>query len=307
MSSTKNPLHKAFNIDVKAHGDNTQTGLDLNANLEVISLGLSRTGTTSLAEAFTILGYGPSHGGIDLFREPWRLDAFQDIFQKVYDGTWKSGDPALNDRLRYMSRGYKSCTDTPYAYLETEIYPAFPKAKYILSYREAGAEAWFRSFMDAVGLHFSSGWDRTIFRTLISSVGFIRKNDDQVQLHRRLWAKKYGPDYLGPQWYDLHNDSVRRAIPEEQLLEFKVQDGWEPLCKFLGKPVPDVPFPNLNDTGSMKAIYFGMQAYGAFVWTLYLGGAAGAAYLAFRPELAKGLVEKALSLTSILASRLRPS
>lgn len=27
----------------------------------------------------------------------------------------------------------------------------------------------------------------------------------------------------------------------------KMGDGWEPLCEFLGKPVPDEPFPWVND------------------------------------------------------------
>lgn len=38
-------------------------------------------------------------------------------------------------------------------------------------------------------------------------------------------------------------------IPSDpnRTLEYEVADGWEPLCKFLGKEVPkDVPFPHLN-------------------------------------------------------------
>lgn len=61
MSSTKSTLHKVFGIDVAAHGDLTGTTLDPNVNLEVIALGLSRTGTTSLQLALTKLGFGPSH------------------------------------------------------------------------------------------------------------------------------------------------------------------------------------------------------------------------------------------------------
>lgn len=33
----------------------------------------------------------------------------------------------------------------------------------------------------------------------------------------------------------------------DRLLEYKLSDGWEPLCEFLGKPVPDQPFPHLNE------------------------------------------------------------
>lgn len=37
------------------------------------------------------------------------------------------------------------------------------------------------------------------------------------------------------------------SVPEEQLLEWSVEDGWEPLCAFLGKEVPkDTPFPTSN-------------------------------------------------------------
>ncbi|KAH8748905.1 hypothetical protein F5883DRAFT_378143, partial [Diaporthe sp. PMI_573] len=36
-------------------------------------------------------------------------------------------------------------------------------------------------------------------------------------------------------------------VPSEQLLDFKLADGWEPLCLFLGKDVPDVSFPHINE------------------------------------------------------------
>lgn len=39
---------------------------------------------------------------------------------------------------------------------------------------------------------------------------------------------------------------IRGLVPKERLLEWTVEDGWEPLCAFLGKPVPDEPFPHVN-------------------------------------------------------------
>ena len=39
---------------------------------------------------------------------------------------------------------------------------------------------------------------------------------------------------------------IRGLVPKERLLEWTVNDGWEPLCKFLDKPVPDEPFPHVN-------------------------------------------------------------
>lgn len=39
---------------------------------------------------------------------------------------------------------------------------------------------------------------------------------------------------------------VRGLVSKESLLEWTVEGGWEPLCAFLGKPVPDEPFPYVN-------------------------------------------------------------
>lgn len=42
-------------------------------------------------------------------------------------------------------------------------------------------------------------------------------------------------------------DRVRKIVPPERRLEYNIGDGWEPLCAFLGKEVPNVPFPRLNE------------------------------------------------------------
>ena len=44
--------------------------------------------------------------------------------------------------------------------------------------------------------------------------------------------------------YREHNDLVPRPA---RLLEFRLAGGWAPLCAFLGKDVPDVPFPRFNE------------------------------------------------------------
>ncbi|KAK4971766.1 hypothetical protein LTR42_007494 [Elasticomyces elasticus] len=48
--------------------------------------------------------------------------------------------------------------------------------------------------------------------------------------------------------YRAHNKAVREKVPREQLLVYELGSGWEPLCAFLDKPVPDVPFPRVNET-----------------------------------------------------------
>ena len=40
----------------------------------------------------------------------------------------------------------------------------------------------------------------------------------------------------------------------ERLLIWDVKEGWDPLCKFLGKPIPDSPIPHDNKTGDTGVI-----------------------------------------------------
>jgi len=40
---------------------------------------------------------------------------------------------------------------------------------------------------------------------------------------------------------------VKGFVPPERLLVFDVRDGWKPLCDFLEVPIPDRPFPHIND------------------------------------------------------------
>ena len=51
--------------------------------------------------------------------------------------------------------------------------------------------------------------------------------------------------------YEDHNELVQKTIPKENLLVWNLKDGWEPLCKFLNVPIPDVPIPRENVTGDL--------------------------------------------------------
>src|ERR1700712_1945979 len=49
-----------------------------------------------------------------------------------------------------------------------------------------------------------------------------------------------------------HCNMIRGLVPKDRLLEWTIEDGWEPLCKFLGKPVPDEPFPHANSAAGWQ-------------------------------------------------------
>jgi len=47
---------------------------------------------------------------------------------------------------------------------------------------------------------------------------------------------------------------VIATVPKENLLVWDLKEGWEPLCKFLNKPIPDQPIPHDNKTGDVEYV-----------------------------------------------------
>ena len=83
-------------------------------------------------------------------------------------------------------------------------------------------------------------------------------------------------------FYNNWVESVKNHVPKEKLLVFEAKEGWEPLCKFLNLPKPEIPFPNINDTASINKSISAMKtsarlfflvlpaalaAIGAFIYT----------------------------------------
>lgn len=38
-------------------------------------------------------------------------------------------------------------------------------------------------------------------------------------------------------------ECVEKAGAQDRFLVYEAKQGWEPLCKFMGLPMPDAPFP----------------------------------------------------------------
>ncbi|KAI1077007.1 hypothetical protein F5B20DRAFT_583747 [Whalleya microplaca] len=66
-----------------------------------------------------------------------------------------------------------------------------------------------------------------------------------------------------------HNNMVRGLVPKDRLLEWQVQDGWEPLCEFLCKDVPQEGFPHKNaaadDWKKRQAVFMGAWVRNAMI------------------------------------------
>ena len=69
--------------------------------------------------------------------------------------------------------------------------------------------------------------------------------------------------------YHEHIEEVKAAVPADRRLVFSVKEGWKPLCIFLNLPIPETPFPNINDRATMlkrlgkaKIAAYGLVGFG---------------------------------------------
>ena len=68
----------------------------------------------------------------------------------------------------------------------------------------------------------------------------------------RGWAQQPDPDAWLATQYEAHNAQVKAHVPADRLLVFNVKEGWAPLCAFLGKQVPNEPFPFVNESADLE-------------------------------------------------------
>ncbi|KAM3066198.1 hypothetical protein ACMFMG_012141 [Clarireedia jacksonii] len=129
--------------------------------------------------------------------------------------------------------------DFPAAAFAPELIAAYPDAKVILTNRDV--DSWHNSSTKTIHANITS-----IDFNLVSQVDWAFRLYRPMLL--KLWNDFFAGDFLGrgKEIYLQHYENVRQLVPAERLLEFNVEDGWEPLCKFLHESIPDTEFPNSN-------------------------------------------------------------
>ncbi len=201
--------------------------------MKVIGAGLPRTATWSQKLALEKLGLGPCYHMSESLQHPdhWPL------WVRAANGEAANWGQAEWEKI---FAEYASTTDAPACLFYKELMAAYPEAKVVLSLRDE--EKWFASTQNTilsdavVGFHGAQG-----SLEMVESIGW----GSDPKLH----DKAYMLDR-----YRSHNEEVMRTVPAERLLAFKVTEGWGPLCEFLGLPVPDEPFPQVNSTEEFKAM-----------------------------------------------------
>lgn len=200
--------------------------------IKVIGAGFGRTGTLSLKIALEMLGFGPCYHMMEVFQNP----GHSELWSAAADG---------NVDWEKLFTGFSSTVDWPSTYFWRELANHYPDAKIILTHRST--ESWIKSVQATIFQHIQGdptddkpavAAQRRMAQKLVQQGTFGGNVEDRAHL-----AKVY----------EAHNEEVRRTIPADRLLVYEVKEGWAPLCKFLGVPVPPVAYPKVNSTEEFQA------------------------------------------------------
>jgi hypothetical protein len=204
----------------------TRTGIAA-ATLQVVGAGFGRTGTLSMRTALLRLGFGPCDHMVENEEHPERFALWDEALRQ------KTADEPID--WRPLLTGFQAIVDWPGAYFWRELTTAHPEAKVVLTVRDP--ERWVDS---------------------ISATIFAMSDEQLPEGSRDIIFTRTFNDRLTDRAHCLavfaqHVQAVRETIAPNRLLVFDVREGWEPLCAFLGVPVPvDEPFPHVNDTAAFQ-------------------------------------------------------
>ena len=195
--------------------------------MKVIGAGLGRTATFSLKFALEHLGFGPCYHMTEVFAGARRnIPLWLDVVNGKPD--WD----AIFD-------GYQSTTDYPACSYWRELADCYPDAKVVLSVRDAAG--WFDSVSETI-------FSDQIQGSLVGSPAeAIMKGVIFDAFGDRVKDRVFMID-----WFERRNQKVIDALLPERLLVYSPKEGWEPLCSFLGVPVPDEPFPRVNSRDELN-------------------------------------------------------
>ncbi len=194
--------------------------------MQVIGAGFGRTGTMSMQAALEILGYRCYHMK-EVTEHAGHLQAWHDLVADRAAMDWHA-----------LFADFEATVDFPACIYYRELLEAFPEAKVVLNVRDA--DRWFDSFLT------------------------LQQTTDQFRVFRFIPRARRFLDFVDTllpkvftdprdrsrciEVFERHNREVQEHVPADRLLVFRVQDGWEPLCRFLGRDVPTgVAFPHLNE------------------------------------------------------------
>jgi hypothetical protein len=176
----------------------------------IFGIGLSKTGTQSLAEVLTILGYPCIH-----------YPSAELMLAGEYD--------------RAFGASLAACDITVSAFYK-QLDRAYPESLFILTTREMNkwlesVEAHMSYVLENAPHEHADGHPKGAVRELcFSTRGYSEEMYRQAYLDHLSGVQSY---------FASQNDRLL-------IVDLTNGDGWEPICSFLGRDIPREPFPHKN-------------------------------------------------------------
>lgn len=214
--------------------------------IQIIGAGFPRTGTTSLKRAVEILGFTKCYHMKELLVNPDMLPYWQEL-EETGNTDWDT-----------LYEGYMGSVDFPCYPFYKEHLKRYPEAKVILTVRPF--ESWYNSLYNTVWQAGPQNLQEKL--QMMARMAFnprLRKAIKCIKFVRRyLWEKQFQGNFEDKSFVEDifrdHLEAVKAYVPAHQLLVYDIRDGWEPLCQFLGIPVPKEPLPHLNKKEDFKSM-----------------------------------------------------
>ena len=214
-------------------------------DVTLIGAGFGRTGTSSAMEALEILGVEPVHHMTKVLYG-FEMPAWARV-------TFATNKVERQEALRAALAGYSATLDFPSCSYFKDLIEMYPDAKVLLTTRSP--ESWYKSAWDTILMPkrynspaspgFFDSWVPPgvwAFQTLTPLGWFATQFLNGAYF--MFDDAKTKEDYLNV--FRAWEAEVEASVPPERLLKFSVKEGWGPLARFLGKEVPDEPFPHVN-------------------------------------------------------------
>lgn len=166
-----------------------------------------------------IIQGGLSHAGTTSLHQALKILGYKAAHHQVANGLYLHD--IINNNQKYKRPAFYPYDETYDCFLDwrfatnsTYVYHCYPDAKYILTTRDLD------SYIES--------------SVRFNAVKNVYATDYDIQM---LHAKHTDINRI----IELHKDN-----PNVLVMDICNGDGWEPLCKFLDKEVPHIPFPHLN-------------------------------------------------------------
>ncbi|KAJ3533979.1 hypothetical protein NM208_g7740 [Fusarium decemcellulare] len=226
----------------------------IESTIEVIGAGLPRCATSSIhfaLEADDMLDLGPAlHMKRILLSSKRAQLALQAMEEVDRDKRHKL--------IKELCAGCRSCIDWPVPMFVHDLMDIYPEARIVLNHRpgapEQRGESWAKSCQDILWFYntLTYYWVGVLFKTM--------------RIHYKMAG--FGLVYIGILCELLRLVKREAAKRGREILEWQPNDGWDPLCKFIDKEIPNDSrsFPHINDTAEMKRIEQTVKVVGVASW-----------------------------------------